>query len=211
MNTFLKTPAGLGSAIAALGMLAACATPLASAVPDAASTTASPQRPQRSLHARPASLPPLTDDALEPAGHAGDPDRLTPGNVRSPQITNLDPDLRSALQAAARAATADGVPFWVTSGWRSRAHQQRLLDAAVVRYGSLKEALRWVSTPDGSAHVTGDAVDIGPAEADRWLERNGSRWGLCRVFANEVWHFELATGPGGSCPALIPDSSYRSR
>ncbi|MET3963813.1 D-alanyl-D-alanine carboxypeptidase [Marmoricola sp. OAE513] len=123
----------------------------------------------------------------------------------------LDPELRRAVQQATRAAAADGIQMKVTSGWRSKAHQRRLLDEAVARYGSLEEALRFVSTPDNSAHVTGDAVDIGPTEADVWLEQHGATWGLCRMFANEMWHFELATTPGGTCPEMLPDSSYRNR
>jgi hypothetical protein len=128
-----------------------------------------------------------------------------------PMIANLDPDLLDAFRAAAHDALADGVRLSITSGWRSRAHQQRLFDEAVRKYGSEQEALRWVSTPDTSAHVTGDAIDVGPTDADDWLVRHGSRYGLCQVFANEMWHFELATTPGGSCPDLLPDSSYRSR
>ena len=94
------------------------------------------------------------------------------------------------------------------SGGR-RTHLVELLADAVRRYGSWEEALRWVATPDSSAHVTGDAVDIGAEEADRWLDRHGAAYGLCRVFANEDWHFELATTPGGTCPDLLPDSSRR--
>ena len=132
-----------------------------------------------------------------------------PGDDR-PTITNLDPDLLEAVRAAARDAQADGVELSITSGWRSRAHQQRLFDEAVREYGSELEASRYVSTPDASAHVTGDAVDIGPTEADDWLGRYGAAYGLCQVFANEIWHFELATTPGGQCPEMLPDSSYRS-
>ena len=79
---------------------------------------------------------------------------------------------------------ADGIRLEVNSGWRSRAHQQRLLDEAVARYGSLDAALEYVATPEASAHVTGDAVDIGPADAADWLGRHGS----ARVCANRcIW------------------------
>jgi len=101
------------------------------------------------------------------------------------------------------------VGLLVTSGWRSKAHQQRLFTEAVSKYGSEEEALRYVSTPDRSAHVTGDAVDIGPTDADDWLIQHGADYGLCQVFANEIWHFELATTPGGECPEMYADSSRR--
>jgi hypothetical protein len=39
-----------------------------------------------------------------------------------------------------------------------------------------------------------------------WLERNGWRFGLCRVYANEWWHFEGVIAPGERCPALAPDA-----
>lgn len=126
-----------------------------------------------------------------------------------PMLSNLDPDLLAAVKAATRDARADGVELSITSGWRSQAHQERLFEAAVSKYGSEEEARRYVSTPDSSAHVTGDAVDIGPTEADSWLSQHGADYGLCQMFANEVWHFELATSPGGTCPPMYPDSSYR--
>ena len=127
-----------------------------------------------------------------------------------PSVDRLDPDLLAAVKSAMRDARADGVQMTITSGWRSRAHQQRLFDEAVAEYGSESEASRWVAPPDSSAHVTGDAVDMGPKEADAWLVQHGSAYGLCQIFANEAWHFELATTPGGVCPDLLPDGSYRN-
>lgn len=124
-----------------------------------------------------------------------------------PAITQLDPALAAAVRQAADAATADGLDFWITSGWRSAAFQQYLLDEAVQEYGSLEEARRWVNTPELSEHVSGGAVDIGPTEADYWMIQHGAEYGLCQVYANEIWHFELLTEPGGTCPALREDSS----
>jgi len=124
-----------------------------------------------------------------------------------PAITELDPELAAAVRQAADAAAADGIDFWITSGWRSPAFQQHLLDQAVQEYGSLEEARRWVSTPALSEHVSGKAVDIGPTEADYWMIQHGAGYGLCQVYANEIWHFELLTEPGGTCPALREDSS----
>ena len=55
--------------------------------------------------------------------------------------------------------------------------------------------------------MTGQAVDIGGPAADHWLIANGNRFGLCQTYANELWHFELATEPGGLCPPPLPDAS----
>jgi zinc D-Ala-D-Ala carboxypeptidase len=93
-------------------------------------------------------------------------------------------------------------------GWRSPEFQQRLLDNAIQTYGSYAVARQYVQTPEASKHVTGQAVDVGGQGADQWLIANGSRFGLCRIYANELWHFELATdAPAGKCPALLPDAA----
>ncbi|GAA4753790.1 hypothetical protein GCM10023328_41390 [Modestobacter marinus] len=122
-----------------------------------------------------------------------------------PAVTGLDGALRTAVQDAARDATADGVDFHVSSGWRSAAYQQSLFDAAVAQYGSAEAARQWVLTPEESSHVTGDAVDIGPTDAMSWLAQHGSDYGLCQTYGNEMWHFELAVERGGQCPAPAAD------
>ena len=79
-----------------------------------------------------------------------------------PAVGRLDPDLLDALRRTATDAEADGVGLRVNSGWRSPEYQKQLLDDAVVEHGSQEEAARWVATVETSAHVPGDAVDIGP-------------------------------------------------
>lgn len=118
-------------------------------------------------------------------------------------IANLDPTLLAAVRKAAADARLRGVELKVTSGWRSAAYQQRLLDEAIARYRSEKEALRWVHPPEKSKHVTGQAIDIGPTAAADWLIQHGADYGLCQAYANEMWHFELLTSPGGQCPAPV--------
>ncbi len=132
---------------------------------------------------------------------------LSPFDVTNPAVGNLDPVLLAAVQQAAVAAAAEGVPMTITSGWRSPEFQQQLLDDAVATYGSFAAARRFVQTPEQSRHVTGQAVDIGGPAADHWLIANGNRFGLCQTYANELWHFELATEPGGLCPPPLPDAS----
>src|ERR687891_592015 len=80
-----------------------------------------------------------------------------------PAVANLDPAFLGALRQAATDAAGDGVEFFVNSGWRSPEYQERLLQEAVSEYGSEEEAARWVATAETSAHVSGDAVDIGPS------------------------------------------------
>lgn len=53
----------------------------------------------------------------------------------------------------------------------------------------------------------GQAVGVGGVGADQWLVTNGSRYGLCRIYANEIWHFELAADALGTCPQLLPDAA----
>ena len=54
-----------------------------------------------------------------------------------------------------------------------------------------QEAARWVATADTSPHVQGDAIDVGPWAATSWLSEHGAAYGLCQVYANEPWHYEL--------------------
>lgn len=124
-----------------------------------------------------------------------------------PAVTRLDPALRTAVRRAAVAARGDGITLRLNSGWRSAAYQQRLLDEAIARYGNERLAREYVNTPERSTHVQGRAVDIGPTDADSWLSQHGADYGLCQTYANEIWHFELATERGGSCPAQRGDAS----
>ncbi|MGX9294278.1 M15 family metallopeptidase [Tsukamurella paurometabola] len=126
-----------------------------------------------------------------------------------PGTAGLDPALAEAYSAAYRAAAANGVVLSITSGKRSRAQQQWLWEDALARYGSPPAARRWVLPPDESTHVSGEAVDVGPWQGASWLHATGNRWGLCRTFDNEWWHFELVTSPGGQCPPTVPDAAHR--
>ncbi|WP_218928978.1 M15 family metallopeptidase, partial [Sanguibacter inulinus] len=124
------------------------------------------------------------------------------GGAESP-ATGLDPELERRFALAVEAAAADGVALTLTSGWRSAEDQAALVESAVERYGSLEEARRWVLPPERSAHVAGRAIDVGPTDGALWLEQHGADLGLCRVYANELWHFEPVIEPGGACPALL--------
>lgn len=145
---------------------------------------------------------PTVDDGYIPEG-----EWISLDDADHPALARLDPGLLDAVRQAAEAAADDDIAFRVTNGWRSAAYQQRLLDDAVAEYGSLEEALRFVGTPETSKHVSGEAIDIGPTDADDWLIRFGSEFGLCQSYANEMWHFELLVEPGEQCPQPKSDAS----
>jgi zinc D-Ala-D-Ala carboxypeptidase len=140
------------------------------------------------------------------------PDRTTVFDDEIPGVAKLDPALLGALRQAATHAADDGVVFYVDSGWRSPEYQERLLHEAVSQYGSQKEAARWVATPNTSAHVSGDAVDIGPVGATAWLSDHGAKYGLCRIYRNEPWHYELRPEAiDHGCPPMYADPTHDPR
>lgn len=127
----------------------------------------------------------------------------------SAETEGLDPLLAVAYDMAAEEASAQGVRMSITSGYRTPGEQQYMWEDGLATYGSPEAARRWVLPPEESTHVSGDAIDVGPQAGAAWLEANGNRWGLCRMYDNEWWHFELATLPGLPCPDRLPDASTR--
>ncbi|MBX7451094.1 M15 family metallopeptidase [Mycolicibacterium sp. 3033] len=132
---------------------------------------------------------------------------LSPFDTANPILSQMNPALLRAVQDATRAAQPAGVDIRITSGWRSPGFQQRLFDDAVRSYGSVAAAAQFVATPEVSQHVRGQAVDIGPTAADQWMIANGKQFGLCQIYANEIWHFELALDAAGNCPPLRPNAA----
>lgn len=140
------------------------------------------------------------------------PDGTTVFDDGVPGVANLDPTLLAALRQAGSAAASEGIQLLVDSGWRSAEYQEHLLQEAVAKYGSETEAARWVATPTTSAHVSGDAVDIGPPDAAAWLSAHGAAYGLCRVYGNEPWHFERRPDAAAQgCPPLYADPTHDPR
>ena len=140
------------------------------------------------------------------------PDGVTVFDDEIPAVGNLDPDLLRALRKAATDAADDGVEFFVNSGWRSPAYQEQLLREAVSKYGSEKEAARWVATPETSPHVSGHAIDIGRSDATAWLSKHGAKYGLCQIYKNEPWHYELRPeAVEDGCPRMYADPTHDPR
>ena len=148
---------------------------------------------------------PAANDTV--GGFIADNRLLSPFDVENPAMSRLDPLLRKAIQDAARHAQGSGIDLQITSGWRSKGFQQRLFDDAVRTYGSVAQAAEFVASPDVSKHVLGEAGDVAPPAADDWLMRNGAQFGLCQIYANEIWHFERVADAQGRCPPLLANAA----
>jgi hypothetical protein len=193
----------------------------ASSSQSAAPDTGARSAPATSPGDVPRRHPPPRDDDRHGDGNGavGEADGAVPDGVivtvfddDVPAVTNLDLDLLDALRQAASDAADDGIEFFVNSGWRSPEYQEHLLREAIAQYGSEAEAARWVATADTSAHFSGDAVDIGPADASTWLSQNGAAYGLCQIYGNEPWHFELHPDAiEDGCPPMYPDPTHDPR
>jgi len=139
------------------------------------------------------------------------PDGATVFDDEMPGVAKLDPGLLGAVRQAATDAADDGVEFFVDSGWRSPEYQEQLLHEAALKYGSEEKAARWVATAETSAHVSGDAVDIGP-DATAWLSERGAEYGLCQIYGNEPWHYELRPeAVDHGCPPMYADPTHDPR
>jgi zinc D-Ala-D-Ala carboxypeptidase len=140
------------------------------------------------------------------------PDGVTVFDDQYPGVANLDPDLLQALREAATDVADDGIEFLIDSGWRSPEYQNQLLREAVSEYGSEEEAARWVATAGTSPHVSGDAVDIGHFDATAWLSEYGAQYGLCQIYRNESWHYELRPEAiDRGCPRMYADPTHDPR
>jgi hypothetical protein len=123
----------------------------------------------------------------------------------------IDPQLLIRFIAAKAAAKKDGQRIYIASGFRTLERQKYLFATAVRKYGSEAEAAKWVAPPYVSHHPWGLAIDVNypnePVGAG-WLEVNGAKFGLCRTYENEWWHFEPVIAPGGTCPSLLADATF---
>lgn len=176
--------------------------------------TGMPSSPLDAGHAQasPVSVPGSGTANLPAVSVTTGPTVRTAFDARTPEILNLDGELRDALRSAAVDAAADGVIVVLNSGWRSAERQEELFRQAVDDHGSLREAARWVATPETSPHVSGDAVDLGGAGVTAWFARHGAGYGLCQTYRNEPWHWELrpeAVTEG--CPPMYADPSQDPR
>lgn len=116
----------------------------------------------------------------------------------------IEPDLLELLQSARE----DGFKLYITSGYRSYAEQQEVLDGYLATM-SESEALRYAARPGFSEHQTGLALDIftiggtidnfATMPEARWLADNAYKYGFTlrypagkediTGFDYEAWHY----------------------
>ena len=138
-------------------------------------------------------------------GGRGPPRRMTVFDTSTPVLPTSTPI--SSVPSAKRQlrAAEDGIEFFV---------DQRLafpdVPGAAVPSGSLGLRLSGEGSPTlwqppgTSAHESGDAVDLGRSDATAWLFAHGARYGLCQIYRNEPWHYELRPGAiDHGCPPHV--------
>lgn len=137
-----------------------------------------------------------------------------PINRAKKRPKDLVPQFKARYAAARAAAKAKGYTLAITSGYRTLEQQKILYKRAIKKHGSAAEASKWVLPPEKSNHPWGLALDInygvGGAKGKKaaaWLEKNGYKYGLCRRYENEWWHFEPLVAPGQKCPKMEPYAS----
>ena len=162
------------------------------------------------------SLPPtgsFTPIAVEERGGGRIKDKTAPSKAdlvsvggvggKRVQLHRLAARAWQALVARARKDGLRAPLLLPTSGYRSPQHQERLWRKALEKYGSPKEARKWVAPPGGSPHQSGRAIDfyLGDRNASenvsrlrtlpayRWLVRYAEQYGFY-PYQREPWHWE---------------------
>ena len=118
---------------------------------------------------------------------------------KDPSHVNFQQDFGEDLLSFLSAGRDAGHDISIYSGYRSPAHQKRLWDRALKKYGSAKAARKWVAPPGRSQHNMGTASDLryGSDAARQWAHANAGDYGLNFRMSHEPWHIE----PVGGAPA----------
>lgn len=135
-------------------------------------------------------------------------------------LGGLHPTLmRPRVEATLDDPRALALHLYVVSAFRSIERQRQLFDAAVKKYGTAREARKWVAPPGKSNHGPkvegfGTAVDFGipgvhadnaghwPPEIRQAVDAIAADHGLASVLPWEDWHYEPIAG--WKPPALDP-------
>lgn len=222
-----KRPAAFGAAAFAFAMLLApLSAPPALAAPSGATSHVSSVLPSSTSPATvrgPAAKKPKPPrdpakaNVLVNKQYPLVPRKFVPRLVAVPGTgIRLQPQAAKAYGKLAAAARRDGVNIKLTSGYRSYAVQQGLVDEYTRAYGSAY-AKRIVAMPGTSEHQTGLAIDVGNhsracalracfanTKVGSWMARNAPKHGFILRYPkgmeevtgynHEPWHFRYV-GP----------------
>jgi LAS superfamily LD-carboxypeptidase LdcB len=176
--------------------------------PTTLATTTAPPTTTTTTRKKPTPPTTTTPTAKAPAGSnetdCENTSHETPADAAM-AFSGMQKGAQLAFLAAQTDAKAAGMQFVLNSGYRSAAYQQRVYDCWVQELGSPEAARQYALPPSESAHVKGYAMDIAPPSAAAWLQASAGKYGLCRRYADETWHFEYqASYKTDGCPALLP-------
>jgi hypothetical protein len=99
----------------------------------------------------------------------------------------MRPDVATAFDRLYAAARGDGVTLVITSAYRSDAEQAKLF--------AEHPDPHWVARPGHSLHRYGTELDLGPASAYGWLQRNAGRFHFNQRYEWEQWHYGYGLNP----------------
>jgi hypothetical protein len=117
----------------------------------------------------------------------------------------MRPDVAAAFDRLYAAARHYGVTLVINSAYRSDAEQAKL-------YAQHPDP-HWVARPGHSLHRYGTELDLGPASAYGWLERNAARFHFVQRYSWERWHYGYGLNPRsaphvadgqGAVPSFVP-------
>ncbi|MEV4311303.1 D-alanyl-D-alanine carboxypeptidase family protein [Actinocrispum sp. NPDC049592] len=118
--------------------------------------------------------------------------------------TGMRDDVKAKFTELKAKAKTENITMCLQDGKRSSRQQQAQFDEYVRRFGTYELARQYALPPELSNHVKGIAADIQPLSAAGWVERSAGKYGWCRRYENEPWHFEYDPGYVNGCPALLP-------
>ncbi|AHI01763.1 hypothetical protein GCM10010174_87630 [Kutzneria viridogrisea] len=137
---------------------------------------------------------------------AGHPDRPCPvdGTYQDKDPSGMKPAAITAWLDVTRIAAGEGVTLCLHDGKRDAEQQRAEFEDYVRKYGA-EVAATYVLPPERSMHVQGTAADVQPRASAQWLEQSRGKYGWCRRYDNEFWHFEYDPSYAtGGCPARQP-------
>ena len=125
----------------------------------------------------------------------------------SPKRVTVEIQTATAYSKLVEQARRDGFAaplFAIVSAFRDEAKQASLFREALLKYGSVSAARKWVAPPGNSMHATGCALDlwlgfacgsetdtlIRNTDAFKWMTANAGTFGF-NAYDVESWHWEF--------------------